>query len=57
MERIINIIKSKFLNLKNVFTNSLSMKDQEILDDFMWAVDTSDLSLNTKRELVKIFKS
>lgn len=57
MEKFINIIKSKFLNLKNVFTNSLSMKDQEILDDFMWAVDTSDLSLNTKRELVKIFKS
>lgn len=57
MRRIINIIKSKFLNLKNVFTNSLSKKDQEILDDFMWAVDTSDLSLNTKKELVKIFKS
>lgn len=58
-EGLLDKAKEIFGRLKNIInkkSKSLSKEDEELLNDFLWAVDTSDLDNETKEELVNIFK-
>jgi hypothetical protein len=49
-------IFGKLKNIINKKSKSLSKEDEELLNDFLWAVDTSELDDDTKKELANIFK-
>ena len=54
--------KQIFTKLKDIFNLSkdnkpLSKDEDEILNNYLWAVDNSDLSNSEKRELLKLLVS
>ena len=58
-ESLLDKAKEIFGKLKNVInkkSKSLSKEDEELVNDFLWAIDTSELDDDVKKEFATIFK-